>query len=132
MSKDDILNFKVLFYSYDGVNSQIKEYLTELYDKNEDAGNKCIAMIQDLPGYFYSRNKSIKQFTNKKHTFFELKVKEKNNEFRFFFVVEQPNIIVVYGFTKKSQKTDKRDVKNGVDQLEMYIRDKTTIPFKFD
>lgn len=129
MSLEDILKFQVLFYSSDGVNSPVKDYLAELYDKNQEAGEKCLFMIKDLPLHYYTKNKSIKHFTDAKHSFFELKVKHKNNEFRFFFVTQKPNMIVLYGFTKKTQKTDKRDVNQGINNLELYLDNQKTIPF---
>ena len=36
--------------------------------------------------------------------------------------MEKPNVIVVYGFTKKTQKTEQRDVKNGVENLKNYLQ----------
>jgi phage-related protein len=44
--------------------------------------------------------------------------------------MEKPKIITVYGFTKKTQKTEKRDISQGINFLEMYLSDKNTInPF---
>lgn len=129
MSLEDILKFQVLFYSQDGVNSPVKDFIASLYDKNQPAGEKCLFMIKDLPILVYSKNKAIKKFVDSKHDFFELKVKHKNNEFRFFFVIDKSKIITIYGFTKKTQKTEKRDVNQGVNNLEMYLKNKKTIPF---
>ena len=130
MSLEDIIKFKVLFYSQDGVNSPVIEYLNELLKKNKEATIKCLDELKDLPISVYNRSKNIKPFKNYKHNFFELKVKQKNNEFRFFFIMEKANIIVVHGFTKKTQKTEKRDLSQGVNTLELYLIDKKTInPF---
>jgi phage-related protein len=130
MSLDEILKFKVLFYSPDRVNSPVTDYLNDLMKKNQEATIKCIDELQDLPLLISTRAKNIKTFKHGKHNFFELKVKYKNNEFRFFFIMEKPKIITVYGFTKKTQKTEKRDISQGINFLEMYLSDKNTInPF---
>lgn len=132
MSVEDILKFQVLFYSPDGINSPVSDYLDKMLAKNEENATNCLKHIEALPLLVLNKSKEIKSFTHPKLKLMELKVKGKNKtEFRFFFIIEHPNLIVVYGFDKKTQKTEKRDVNSGVLNLEMYLMDKTTInPFK--
>jgi phage-related protein len=118
--KEDILNFEVRFYSPDGANSPVIEYLVELYQKDEMIFKKCTSEITDLPKLIFARHKDIKPFKTNGESFFELKVRYKNNAFRFFFVLKKPNIIVVYGFTKKTQKTEKKDINKGLEYLKDY------------
>ena len=128
--KDDILNFEVHLFSPDGVNSPVAEYLVELAEKDLQALYKCTSEIIDLPKLIFSRHKDIKTFKVGSQSFFELKVRYKNNAFRFFFVMEKPNVIIIYGFTKKTQKTEQKDIKKGLQYLGEYKNTKFSIPFK--
>lgn len=131
MSLEDILKFKVLFYSNDGVNSPIINFLNELLVDNKENAIKCLEHLENLPLLIFNRAKEIKSFSHPKLNFFELKVKGKNKtEYRFFFIMENPSVVVVYAFDKKTQKTEKRDINKGVGNLEMYLVNKKTItPF---
>lgn len=44
--------------------------------------------------------------------------------------MEKPNVIVVYGFTKKTQKTEQKDIKKGLQQLNEYKNTKSSVAFK--
>jgi phage-related protein len=126
----DILNFKVKLYSKDGKNSEVLEYLTELLKDNEVLGQKSITGLKNLPAKIYS-NKDIKPIKTAKYNIKELRIQSGSNICRFFFVIENPNVIVVYGFTKKTQKTDKKDVNSGINNLEDYLLNKLTIEFDY-
>ncbi|MEM1312563.1 MAG: type II toxin-antitoxin system RelE/ParE family toxin [Patescibacteria group bacterium] len=108
--------------------SQIIDYLYELMQSNPNMARKAIANISILPHKFYAKQ-DIKLINYKAFKLYELKVQSNSNICRFFFVLERPNIIVLYGFTKKTQKTDKKDLKAGVNALKEYIENKNTIPF---
>lgn len=125
--KEDILNFEVKLYSPDGVNSPVMDYLDSLADINEEAHIKCLDQILNLPSLIFLRHKSVKAFNIKGYSLFELKIRHKNNAFRFFFVMQKPDVVVLYGFTKKTQKTDKKDVKFGMENLKDYLEKQKTI-----
>jgi phage-related protein len=125
--REDILDFQVRLYSPDGVNSPVEDYLDELAEINERLWIKCVDQILNLPLLVFTRHKSIKPFEIKNTNLFELKVRHDNNAIRFFFIIERPNVIVLYGFTKKSQKTDKRDIKQGLKNLKQYLQTKKSI-----
>jgi phage-related protein len=114
--REDLLNFVVLFYSKDGVTSPILDYLQELSIKNEDLASKAIQSIVDLPLKFYNFD-DIKIIKTGKINFYELRVKVGTNICRFFFLIEKPNYVIFYGFTKKTQKTDSKDLKQGQKNL---------------
>lgn len=114
--REDLLNFVVLFYSKDGVTSPILDYLQELLIKNDDLAAKAIQLIIDLPLKFYNFD-DIKIIKTGKINFYELRVRVGTNISRFFFLVEKPNYVIFYGFTKKTQKTDSKDLKQGQKNL---------------
>ena len=122
----DILHFQTLFYSKDDVSSPVVDYLADLIAKDSQMANKAIYALRSLPKKAYL-NQDIKVLKIGKHKFFELRVKSNVNICRFFYIVENPNFIILYGFTKKSQKTDKRDLNQGVQNLEDYLHYKKTI-----
>lgn len=122
----DILKFKVKLYSKDGKNSDILDYLVELLEDNEILARKSITSLKNLPEKIYT-NKDVKPIKTTKYSLKELRVQSGTNICRFFFVIENPNVIVVYGFTKKTQKTDKKDINSGIDKLEDYLENKLTI-----
>ena len=39
---------------------------------------------------------------------------------RFFYVLDSPSVIVFFGFTKETQKTDKKDVEQGLRNFQNY------------
>jgi phage-related protein len=128
--KEDILDFEVRLYSPDGVNSPVVDFLDELSEVSEDLHIKCVDNILNLPEMIFIKHKNIKSFKIKKYTLFELKIRYKNDAFRFFFIMEKPDIIVLYGFTKKTQKTEKKDIKNGVKNLKDYLKNQKSVSFE--
>lgn len=127
--KADILTFQVRLYSPDGVNSPVMDYLFELFSKNPNLAKEAVKSLYSLPQDFYLF-RNIKHFKHGSKKFYELRVRHKNNICRFFFTVESPNLIVVYGFTKKTQKTEKQDIEKGIDYLKDYEQKPQTISLK--
>ena len=124
--REDLLDFVVLFYSKDGITSPVLDYLQELVSKNPDLAAKAIQSIIDLGQKFYSFD-DIKIIKTGKINFYELRVKSGSDICRFFFLVEKPNYIVFYGFTKKTQKTDNKDLKQGQKYLIDFLESKTVV-----
>ena len=122
----DILNFQTLFYSTDGFSSPVTDYLADLIETDRDMVKKAISALRSLPQKAYL-NQDIKVFKVGKYKFFELRIISNTNICRFFYIIENPNFIILFGFTKKSQKTDVRDVNQGIQNLEDYIQNKKTI-----
>lgn len=127
--KDDILDFQVKLYSPDGVNSPVLDYLFELNKKNQGLTKQAIKDLYTLPQHFYLFT-NIKHFKQGSKKFYELRVRYKNDICRFFFTLQSPDLIVVYGFTKKTQKTEKKDIKKGINYLEEYEQNHQTIDLK--
>ena len=124
--REDLLDFVVLFYSKDGVTSPILDYLQELISKKPDLGAKAVQSIIDLGQKFYSFD-DIKIIKTGKVNFYELRVKSGTDICRFFFLVERPNYVIFYGFTKKTQKTDNKDLKQGQKNLIDFLESKKVI-----
>ena len=124
--REDLLDFVVLFYSKDGITSPVLDYLQELVSKNPELAAKAIQSIIDLGQKFYSFD-DIKIIKTGKINFYELRVKSGSDICRFFFLVEKPNYIVFYGFTKKTQKTDSKDLKQGQKYLLDFLESKTAV-----
>ena len=124
--REDLLNFMVLFYSKDGTTSPILEYLQELTIKKPDLGAKAIQSIIDLGQKFYSFD-DIKVIKTGKVNFYELRIKSGSDICRFFFLVEKPNYVIFYGFTKKTQKTDSKDLKTGQRNLIDFLDNQIAI-----
>ena len=121
MTLEDILKYEVRFYSPDGKASPVLDYLGELSRTNKVTAIKCLEHIKILPLLVYNNNKAIKSFEHPMHKFYELKIKSINRtEFRFFFLKDNPNLIVIYGFSKNTQKTEKSDINRGVLAIEDY------------
>lgn len=124
----DIVDFKVRLSSKDGLSSEIVDYLEHLITTNPAMARKAIVNLAKLPLKIYA-NQDIKPIKDAKVKLFELRVESKNDICRFFFVLERPNVIVLYGFTKKTQKTDKKDLNIGFTAFEEYQENKQSIPF---
>jgi phage-related protein len=124
--KEDILDFEVLFYSPDGETSPVLDYITSLLKSNREMSKKAIQSLKRLPLKIYD-GQDIKPFASGKHKFWELRVRGGSNICRFFYIVQNPNVIVLFGFTKKTQKTDTKDIKNGIKCLEDFLEKGLTI-----
>ena len=124
----DIIDFEVRLASKDGIHSEVLAYIDELTTKNPNMALKAVTCLSDLPSRVYL-NRDIKAIKTEKAKLFELRVQSKSDICRFFFVVERPNLIVLYGFTKKTQKTDKKDLNAGIRAFDEYQINKKTIPF---
>jgi phage-related protein len=124
--KQDLLNFTVAFYSVDGKTSPVLDYLQELSKSNPKLTAKALSSIIDLPLKFYNFD-DIKVIKSGKSNYYELRVKAGSDICRFFFLVQEPNYIVLYGFTKKTQKTDSKDLKLGERKLQDYLANQQSI-----
>jgi phage-related protein len=115
--RQDVLNFRVLFYSEDSKSSPVLDYLQKIFEQNFKFGAKALQSIIDLP-FKYFHFDDIKVIKSGKQNYYELRVKSGTNICRFFFVIIEPNFVIFYGFTKKQQKTNSRDLKIGLKNLE--------------
>jgi len=132
MPIDKFQSFQVRLYSKDGKTSPVEDYLADLLDSNKEFGLEAIAEISKLPEIMYlGFAKKIKPFKQGNFKCLELRIKHKNNICRFFFVIEEPNYIVLYGFTKKTDKTDKKDIAKGESNLQDYLKNKNSIIFDY-
>jgi len=132
MPQNDLQHFQVRLYSKDGKTSPVEKYLADLLDYNKEFGLEAITQISKLPEIMYlGFGKKIKSFKQGSFKCLELRIKHKNNICRFFFVVEEPNYIVLYGFTKKTNKTDKKDIAKGESSLKDYLKNKNSIIFDY-
>lgn len=128
MAVEDQLNFSIVFYSPDGITSPVLDFLQELSEKNLQNAMDCIIDLQNLPTLNYSGS-NVKTIRVGKVNCRYLRVKSASNIFRFYYCIKQPNIIVLYGFMKKSQKIDKRDMSKAEKNLQDFLNNNRTIPF---
>lgn len=124
----EIQTFTIRLASKDGITSQITDYLDELILKNPNMAKKAIYSLSNLPMKIYV-NSDIKPIKTNLAKLFELRIQSKSDICRFFFVIENPNVIVLYGFTKKTQKTDTKDINSGVQAYQEYQTSKKSIAF---
>lgn len=115
----DILNYKVAVSTKDGIQSDVLEYINDLTKNDPEMARKALLAIKNLPIKIYT-NRDIKTIKQGKIKLNELRVQSKSNICRFFYLIEEPNLIVFYGFTKKTQKTELRDINRGIIALEEY------------
>jgi phage-related protein len=124
----DILNFAIKVVVDEKGKSKVLEYIDELYLKNPKLAFKSVTNIINLPYKILSKS-DIKVIKTPAINLFELRIQSGSDICRFFFVIENPNIIVLYGFTKKTQNTDSKDINQGVTQYQEYLSNKLIIDF---
>ena len=123
---EDVLGFKVLFFSQDGKTSPILDYLMKMTISSNDLSIKVIQEINRIGIKIYEKQ-DIKYIKIGKKSFFELRVQSSSNICRVFFILEDKCIIILHAFTKKSQKISKTDLERGVLNLDHYKKYKSTI-----
>ena len=124
----DTKDYQVLLFSKNGTTSPIIDYLSKLQVSNPRMTSKAISSLKILPLKLQA-NHDIKVIQNTSVKLFELRVQSGNDICRFFFVIENPDIIVLYGFTKKTQKTQLKDINQGIKAYHEYIENKNFIIF---
>ena len=129
--REDITQFTVRLYSPDGVGSPVIDYVEELEKNNFQMAIKATHAISQLPNKIYLGS-DIKPIRSGKYKFWELRVKSGSNICRFFFTIENPSVIVLFGFTKKTQKTEKRHLNKGTQYFLDYQEHRRTIPFQIE
>lgn len=132
MPIDKFQSFQIRLYSPDGITSPVEDYIADLLDSNKEFGLDVIAEIGKLPEIMYlGSTKKLKYFKQGDFKCLELRILHKSNLSRLFFVIEEPNFIVLYGFTKKTNKTDKKDIVRGESNLRDYQKNKYSILFDY-
>jgi phage-related protein len=124
--REDILEYKVKFFSNDGQNSDVLDYILELIDKNPDLARKSIHSIRNLPKKYFEFT-DIKHFEVEGIKLYELRVRSKNDICRYFFVIDNPNFITLLGFTKKTQKIEQKQIKQAIKNYQEYTKSKLSI-----
>jgi phage-related protein len=114
-------------FSKDGFNSEINEYLASLVNKNPNMRAKAIASIKLLPYKIYNQEDVAPMKDKGRTVYWELKIRSSTNICRFFYTIVEPNIVVIHGFTKKTQKTDRKDIEKGLRNLEHYKQNNLAI-----
>lgn len=132
MNWSDILSFKVLFFSKDGESAPTLNYLLWLTKNNQPLAIKALYAITSLPKKIFE-NKDVKRVKiDKKIKLFEIRIKSHQDICRFFFVIKKPHIIVLHGFTKKSQKITKKDKLIGKKFYLEFLKKEIAIPLTLD
>jgi phage-related protein len=119
MSYSSNSSFEVLLYSPDGIISPIIDYLNELSTDNPRMFKKALNNINRLPS-LHATLTNIKPFKQGNFKCWELRIQSESNICRFFYQVKEPNMIIIHGFTKKTQKTDTRDINTAISNLKYY------------
>jgi phage-related protein len=114
------------FFSPDGKGSPVFDYLLDLIKHNPSLGKRALSMLKELNKLVYL-NQHVEPFREGKFRCIELKVRYKNDVCRFFFVADEPYFIVFHGFTKKTRKTEEREVAHGLKNLQSYLYSKNAI-----
>lgn len=125
---EDVLGFKVLFFSQDGKTSPILDYLMKMTISSKEMSLKIHASLEKLPVKIYE-NQDIKHIKIGKIGFYELKVQNSSNIVRFFFIIENISIAIFHGFTKKSQKIENKGIRKGLLNLQEYKINKLSIEY---
>ena len=122
-------NAKVYIALQDIGKSQVGRYLKELKRTKPLLYKKTINAIAKLP-IAHVNFINVKHLEHKGIKFYQLKVQSQSNISRFFYKLEAPNTLVIYGFTKKTQQTDIRDLDYGINLFQIYEENKLKIIYE--
>jgi len=116
---EDVLGFKVLFFSQDGKTSPVLDYLLKMTISSKEMSLKIHTSLEKLQVKIYE-GQDIKHIKIGKVGFYEFKVQNSTNIVRFFFIIENKSIVIFHGFTKKSQKIENKEIRKGLLNLQEY------------
>ena len=87
---------------------------------------KEVLKVQYVVSLLASEERLPKKFIKLiREELFELRIAFGGNAFRIFFIFDQGNIVVLFnGFSKKSQKTPRKEIEKALKLKEAYYEDK--------
>ena len=107
---------KIIFYRTKGGKCPVEDFLDSLQPKEAQKVLWVLRLIEELDKV---PSQYLKKLTHTEEIW-ECRVTIKSNAYRIFsFFIEGNRIVLTHGYSKKSQKTDKRQIK----QAETYRRD---------
>lgn len=92
----------------------------------ESLSEKDVLKVQYVVSLLASEERLPKKFIKfLRDGLFELRIAFEGNAFRVFFIFDQGNIVVLFnGFSKKSQKTPRKEIEKALKLKEAYYEDK--------
>lgn len=92
----------------------------------ESLSEKDVLKVQYVVSLLASTERLPKKFIKFiREELFELRIAFEGNAFRVFFIFDQGNIVVLFnGFSKKSQKTPRKEIEKALKLKEAYYEDK--------
>jgi len=87
--------------------------------------------IYSLPQNLYLY-RNIKTIKIENYKLYELRIRDKNNISRIIFIADKPNLVILHAFTKKTQKTEKKDLDKAIENLKYYQNHKKVVGYKVE
>lgn len=110
---------KVIEFDYYDWN-EFEEYLDSLSDKD---ATKLLAVINNIEEYGLAIAERQKWTKKLESNLYEIRSKHASNIQRaIYFHWENNRYVITHGFTKKTQKTPKREIKKGMQRRALFER----------
>jgi len=115
------MDFDVSFYTDTNGNKPVKDFLTEVFNKNQLFFEQCISAIEKIKHRVYHKEPFSKALGD---GLFEIRIRSKNDIARIIYVFTKgKQIILLHGFIKKTKKTPAKELDIAVQRLKQILKE---------
>jgi len=108
----------IIFYRTDDGNCPVEEFLDSLRPKDAQKALWVLRLIQELdrvPSQYFKKLTGTEEI-------WECRIRTQSNTYRVFsFFAAGDTLVLTHGYSKKSQKTDKKQIKRAQDYRRDYL-----------
>ena len=117
------MEFEVIYYTDANGNKQVKDFLSDVFNKNQLFFEQCISAIEKIKHRVYHKQPFSKALGD---GLFEIRIRLKNDIARIIYAFAKgKQIILLHGFIKKTEKTPVRELEIAKQRLKGYEYEKT-------
>lgn len=102
------MDFEVSYYTDIEGNKPVKDFLTDVFNKNQLLFEQCVGAIEKIKHRVYHKEPFSKALRD---GLFEIRVRSRNDIIRIIFTfMKGQKIILLHGFIKKTEKTPAKEL----------------------
>ncbi len=112
------MDFDVSYYTDAKGNKPVKDFLSEVFNKNQSFFEQCISAIERIKHRVYHKEPFSKALGD---GLFEIRIRSKNDIARIIYIFAKgKQIILLHGFIKKTEKTPLKELETAKERVKKY------------
>lgn len=115
------MDFDVSYYTDANGNEPVKDFLGEVFNKNQSFFEQCISAIERIKHRVYHKEPFSRALGN---GLFEIRIRSKNDIARIIYVFAKGRqIILLHGFIKKTEKIPAKELGIAIQRLKQILKE---------